>query len=83
MGNMRQTFTVRPHKSNPCRGECICDTDGVNECQCVAKGTIERLAEKKKIAKVDTGTILNQQNEKSIEKALTVKDVVFLSCLVL
>eukprot|EP00943_MAST-04B_sp_MAST-4B-sp1_P001329 g1329.t1 len=63
----------RPDKSNPCRGECMCDTDGLNACKCVAKGTIARLAEKKELAKVDTGTILDA--EKNIEKALTVKGV--------
>ena len=53
----------------------MCDTEGINECKCVAKGTIDRLSEKKALAKVDTGTILD--NEKSIEKALDFEGVLF------
>jgi hypothetical protein len=37
----------RPDKDDPCRGECICDTDGINACECVAKDTIEKLEIKK------------------------------------
>eukprot|EP00942_MAST-04A_sp_MAST-4A-sp1_P011591 g11591.t1 len=61
----------RPAKHNPCKGECICDTDGINECECVAKGTTAR----EELAKIDTGKILD--NEETIEKALTIKDVGF------
>eukprot|EP00942_MAST-04A_sp_MAST-4A-sp1_P002786 g2786.t1 len=27
----------RPVQENPCKGKCICDTDGVNECECVVQ----------------------------------------------
>eukprot|EP00943_MAST-04B_sp_MAST-4B-sp1_P008392 g8392.t1 len=61
----------RSDKNNPCEGECMCDTDGINECKCVEKGTVERLREKEELSKVDTGKILD--SEKTIEKALTIK----------
>merc|ERR1712072_1168849 len=51
----------------------MCDTKYINECECVAKGTIAKLRENEELSKVNTGTILN--SEKTIEKALTVKDV--------
>eukprot|EP00943_MAST-04B_sp_MAST-4B-sp1_P009990 g9990.t1 len=63
----------RKAKENPCRGECICDTDGANECTCVAKGTIAKQKEKKELATLDTGKIM--ESEKTIEKALTFKGI--------
>ena len=60
----------RPDKDDPCRGECICDTDGINECKCVAKGTIA----KQHLKNLDTGKAL--AHTKEIDKALTVKGAI-------
>ena len=60
----------RPDKDDPCRGECICDTDGINECECVAKGTNEKL----ELKNLDTGKAL--AHTKEIDKALTVKGAI-------
>jgi hypothetical protein len=57
----------RPLKSNPCKGECICDDDGANECECVAKGTTAT-------AKVDADKAL--AHTKEIDKALSVKGAI-------
>ena len=46
----------RSDPKNPCRGECMCDKEGINECTCVPKGTS------------NTGNVLDHQ--KDIEKAL-------------
>ena len=54
-GTCGKDSQCRPDNDDPCRGECMCDTEGINECKCVSKGTIDRLAEKKALAKVDTG----------------------------
>ena len=29
----------RPDKEDPCKGTCVCDTEGINECTCVGKGS--------------------------------------------
>jgi len=55
---------------DPCRGECMCDDDGLNECTCVPKGRLETLSLETRITKIDAGTILD--NEKVIDKVLTV-----------
>ena len=52
----------------------VCDTEGINECKCFKRDD-DRLSEKKALAKVDTGSVLD--NEKSIEKALDVQGVLF------
>ena len=57
----------RPLKSNPCKGECICDDDGANECECVAKGTTAT-------AKIDADKAL--AHTKEIDKALNVKGAI-------
>eukprot|EP00944_MAST-04C_sp_MAST-4C-sp1_P003770 g3770.t1 len=57
----------RPDKENPCKGECICDDDGANECECVAKGTMAT-------AKVNADKALSHTKE--IDKALSVKGAV-------
>ena len=70
----------RPDKDDPCKGKCICETDGINECKCVAKGTIA----KQKLKNLDTGKALAHTKEidkalahtKEIDKALTVKGAI-------
>ena len=59
--------SCKSDRKDPCNGDCVCDTDGINECMCIPKGH-------KEFYHIDTSQAL--KGTAQVEKSLSVKGAV-------